>query len=60
MNMMNMIVGYVGVARHVISTRTLLQVLQRHIISPGRSFRFCKAISPELYLLDDLKTYMED
>ena len=37
----------------------LLQVLQRHIISPGRSFRFCKAINPELYLLDDLKTYME-
>ena len=64
--MMKMIVGYTGVARHVISLGMLLQVLQWHIISPGRSCRFCKwhIIIPRMYLLDGLltemmKTYME-
>ena len=45
--------------RHIISLGMLLQVLQRHIISPERSFSFFKAISLEIYLLDDLNTYME-
>ena len=64
--MMKMIVGYTGVARHVISPKILLHVLQWHIISDGRSCKFCKRhiISPEMYLLDGLltemmKTYME-
>ena len=37
----------------------LLQDLQRYIINIGISFRFYKEMSLELYLLDDLKTYME-
>ena len=64
--MMKMIVGYIGVARHVISPGMLLQVLQWHIISLGRSCRFCKrhVISLWMYLLngfivDMMKTYME-
>ena len=58
--MMKMIAGYTGVARHVISPGMLLQVLQSHIISLGRSFRFCKRkiISPGIYLLDGLLTEM--
>ena len=60
------IVGYTSATRHVISPGILLQVLQWHIISPGRSCRFCKRyiISLGMYLLDGLlvemmKTYME-
>ena len=49
-------VGYTGVARHVISPGILLQVLQWHIISLGRSCRFYKRhiIILEMYLLDGL------
>ena len=50
------IVGYIGVARHVTSHVMLRQVFQWHEISPRRSYRFCKRhiINPEMYLLDGL------
>ena len=60
-------IGYTGIARHVISPGMLLQVLLWHIISLGRSCKFCKRniISPRMYLLNVLltemmETYMED
>ena len=60
------ILGYTGIARHVISLGMLLKVLQWHIISPRISCKFCKKhiISPGMYLLDGLlaemmKTYMD-
>ena len=65
--MMKMIVGYTGVARHVISCGMFHQVLQWHIIILGRSYIFFKRniISPEMYLLDGLladmmKTWKRD